>query len=269
MTDISPLSVVHPGAKIGPDCVIGPFCTIGEHVEIGARTCLKSHVVIDGYTTIGEDCVVYPFVSLGIDSQDQKHLKDSVTYTRIGDRNTLREFVSVHGGTEAGSVTEIGNDCALLTQAHVGHNSRVGNHVVMSHSATLAGHVVVGDHANIGGLAAVHQFCQIGPVAMIAGMARVVQDVLPYTIAEGFPAHMRVVNKVGLERAGFSKQKIAEIRKAFRILFTRDLRLEEAVAEVRKEIGESDEINIMLDAIARSQRGLARPDSATFEMNVG
>jgi UDP-N-acetylglucosamine acyltransferase len=208
-------------------------------------------------------------VSLGIDSQDQKHIRDSVTYTRIGDRSTLREFVSVHSGTEAGSATEIGNDCSFLTQAHVGHNCRVGNHVVMSHSATLAGHVVVGDYANIGGLAAVHQFCLIGPVAMVAGMARVVQDVLPYTIAEGFPAHMRVVNKVGLERAGFSTQKIKEIRKAFRILFTRDLRLEEAVAEVRREIGESDEINIMLDAIERSQRGLARPDSATFEMNVG
>ena len=166
-------------------------------------------------------------------------------------------------------MTAIGNDCALLAQAHVAHNCQVGNHVVMSHSATLAGHVVVGDHANIGGLAAVHQFCQIGPVAMVAGMARVVQDVLPYTIAEGFPAHMRVVNKVGLERAGFSAQKIKEIRKAFRILFTRDLRLEEAVAEVRKEIGESDEIKTMLDAIERSQRGLARPDSATFEMNVG
>ena len=120
MPDISPLSVVHPNAKIGSDCVIGPFCTIGEHVEVGARTCLKSHVVVDGYTTIGEDCVVYPFVSLGIDSQDQKHIKDSVSYTRIGDRNTLREFVSVHSGTEADSATEIGNDCVLLTQAHVG-----------------------------------------------------------------------------------------------------------------------------------------------------
>ena len=157
----------------------------------------------------------------------------------------------------------------LLTQAHVGHNCRVGNHVVMSHSVALAGHCVVGDYANIGGLAAVHQFCQIGSVAMVAGMARVVQDVLPYTIAEGFPAHMRVVNKIGLERAGFSEQKIKDIRKAFRILFFRDLRLEEAVAEVREEIGDSDEINVMLDAIASSQRGLARPDSATFELNVG
>ena len=208
-------------------------------------------------------------MTLGIESQDQKHVKGSVSYTRIGDRNTLREFVSVHSGTEVGSVTVIGNDCALLAQAHVGHNCQVGDHVVMSHSALLAGHVVVGDHANIGGLAAVHQFCQIGSVAMVAGMARVVQDVLPYTIAEGFPAHMRVVNKIGLERAGFSTQKIKEIRRAFRILFTRDLRLEEAVAEVRKEIGESDEIKRMLEAIERSQRGLARPDSATFEMNVG
>ncbi len=269
MPDISSLAVVHPNADIGSDCVIGPFCTVGEHVQIGARTRLMSHVVVDGHTRIGEDCTVYPFVTLGIASQDLKHEANSATYTEVGDRNIFREFVSVHSGTEEGSSTTIGNDCALLAHAHVAHNCTVRNDVVMSHSATLGGHVSVGDYANIGGLAAVHQFCHIGRVAMIAGMARVVQDVLPYTIAEGFPAHMRVVNKVGLERAGFESKSILEVRKAFRILFSRELRLDDAVREVAKEFPNSPHIDEMLAAISDSQRGLARPDSSTFELNVG
>jgi len=269
MPDISPLAVVHPNAKIGTDCLIGPFCTVGEHVQIAPRTRLMSHVVVDGHTTIGEDCTVYPFVTLGIASQDLKHEANAATYTVVGHRNIFREFVSVHSGTEDGSSTVIGNDCALLAHAHVAHNCSVGDHVIMSHSATLGGHVSVGDYANIGGLAAVHQFCHVGRVAMIAGMARVVQDVLPYTIAEGHPAHMRVVNKIGLERAGFESKAIHEVRKAFRILFSRELRLDDAVIEVRKEFPDSPHIDEMLAAITSSQRGLARPDSSTFELNVG
>ena len=268
MPDISPLAVVHPNASIGEGATVGPFCTLGEHVVIGQRTHLKSHVVIEGHTTLGDDCVVYPFVTLGIDSQDLKHDQNNLSYTRIGDRNMIREFVSVHSGTEHDSVTSIGNDCALLAHAHVAHNCIVGNHVVMSHSATLGGHVEVGDYANIGGLSAVHQFCRIGQVAMVAGMARVVQDVLPFTIAEGFPAHMRVVNKIGLERAGFSSSEIKEIRRAFRTLFTKDLRLEDALAAIAPEAKESPHVQCMLDAIAASKRGLARPDSATFAINV-
>ncbi|MBD3648059.1 MAG: acyl-ACP--UDP-N-acetylglucosamine O-acyltransferase [Pseudomonadales bacterium] len=269
MIEVDKHAVVHKDAQIGDNCVIGPFCTIGPNVKIGANTVLQSHVVVEGHTTIGEDCNVFPFVTLGIQSQDLKYVKDTVTYTEIGNRNVIREFVSIHSGTGEGTRTTVGDDCALLAQSHVAHNCIVGDHVIMSHSATLAGHVIIGDYANIGGLSAIHQFCHVGRAAMVGGVCRVIQDVLPFTIAEGFPAHMRVINKVGMERAGYSSDEIAEVRKAFRILFMRQLRLEDAVAEVRQEFPDSPNVQLMLDAIQSSQRGLARPESATFEINVG
>lgn len=268
MIHVDKHAVVHESAEIGDNCVIGPFCTVGQNSKIGSGTTLRSHVVVESGTLIGEECDIFPFVTLGIQSQDLKHIANTVTHTEIGDRNIIREFVSVHSGTEEGSVTRIGDDCALLAHSHVAHNCSVGNHVVMSHSATLGGHVIIGDYANIGGLSAIHQFCHIGKAAMVGGMSRVIQDVLPFTIAEGFPAHMRVINKVGMERAGYPKEEIAEVRKAFRILFMRELRLETAVSEVQTEFPDSVGISLMIEAINSSQRGLARPESATFEINV-
>ena len=254
MIKIDKMSVVDPTAKIGENCIIGPFCTVGANVTIGANTILRSHVVVDPYTEIGDDTEIFPFATIGIQSQDQKHVPDTITYTRIGARNIIREFVSIHSGTEAGSITSIGDDCTLLAHAHVAHNCEVGNHVVLSHSATLGGHVTIGD--------------QIGRAAMVGGMSRTIQDVLPFTIAEGFPAHMRVINKVGMERAGYSAADIAEVRKAFRILFMRELRLEVAVQQAIDEFPNSPNVRLMIDAINSSQRGLARPDSAMFEINV-
>ena len=227
-----------------------------------------SHVV-DGHTKLGEDCMVYPYVTLGIASQDLKHELNSVTTPRSGDRNMIREFVSVHSGTEPESTTKIGNDCALLAHSHVAHNCTVGNHVVMSHSATLAGMYWWGITRISADYPRFHQFCHVGEAAMVAGMARVVQDVLPFTIAEGFPAHMRVINKVGMERTGYAGDDIKAVRKAFRILFARELRLEQAIEEVMAEFGDSPHVQKMLAAINDSQRGLARPESATAEMNVG
>lgn len=267
-TQIDPQAVVDPGAEIGNNCRIGPFCTIGPDVQIGDDTVLQSHVVVGAHTRIGRQCNVFPFVTLGLPAQDLKYVPGTVTYTEIGDRAHIREFVSVHAGTEEGSRTSVGNDCALLAQSHVAHNCLVGNHVIISHSASVGGHVSLGDHANIGAMAAIHQFCHIGRAAMVAGMARVVQDVLPFTIAEGFPAHMRVINKVGMERAGYTAEQISEVRKAFRTLFMREMRLEEGVHQVREDFGDSENVRLMLGAIDGSQRGLARPDSATFEINV-
>ncbi len=268
MIQVDKHAVVHEDAQIGDNCVIGPFCMVGPNVRIGANTTLRSNVVVEGHTTIGEDCEIFPFVTLGIQSQDQKYVPGTVTYTSVGDRNIIREFVSVHSGTEEGSSTAIGNDCALLAQSHVAHNCTVGDKVVMSHAATLAGHVTIGDYANIGGLSAIHQYCHVGRAAMVGGMCRVVQDVLPFTIAEGFPAHMRVINKVGMERAGYSSDEIAEVRKAFRILFMREMRLEDAVQQVQQEFPDSANVQLMIESINSSQRGLARPDSAMFEINV-
>ena len=268
MTTIDKHTVIHESAEIGENCTIGPFCQIGENVKIGANSRLRSNVVVDAHTTIGCDSDIFPFVTIGIQSQDTKYVPGTVTYTEIGDRNVIREFVSIHSGTEEGSRTIVGNDCNLLAHSHVAHNCVVGNHVVMSHSATLGGHVVIGDHANIGGLSAIHQFCHVGLASMVGGMSRVVQDVLPFTIAEGFPAHMRVINKVGMERAGFAPEDIADVRKAFRILFMREMRLEEAVKQVEEEFPSSANVRLMIDAITSSQRGLARPESAMFEINV-
>ena len=268
MIKVDKHSVVHESAQIGENCVIGPFCTVGPNVTIGPDTVLRSHVVAEGHTTIGADCDIFPFVTIGIQSQDNKFVPGSTTYTKVGDRNTIREFVSIHSGTAEHSETSIGDDCTLLAHAHVAHNCEVGNQVVLSHAATLGGHVYIGDYANIGGLSAIHQFCHVGRCAMVGGMCRVVQDVLPFTIAEGFPAHMRVINKVGMERAGYSSAAIAEVRKAFRLLFMRELRLEIAVTQAQEEFPGSDNVKLMLDAINSSQRGLARPDSAMFEINV-
>lgn len=269
MVIIDKLAVVHEKAQIGANCQIGPFCTVGANVQIGDNTKLKSHVVADGHTTIGSDCEIFPFVTLGIDSQDLKHDSNSISYATIGDRNIIREFVSIHNGTEEGSTTSVGDDCALLAHAHVGHNCVVGNHVIFSHNALAAGHVIIGDHANIGALAAIHQFCHIGTAAMVAAMSRVIQDVLPFTIAEGFPAHMRVINKIGMQRAGYSDEEIAIVRKTFRKLFLRELRLDEAVAEARSSFPNDNNVTLMLEAIEASKRGLARPENATYEINVG
>ena len=268
MINVDKHAVVHDDAEIGDNCIIGPFCTVAADCKIGANTKLRSHVVVEPHTTIGSDCDVFPFVTLGMQSQDLKYVPGTLAHTHIGDRNIIREFVSVHSGTEEGTTTSIGDDCALLAHSHVAHNCEVGNHVITSHGAVIAGHVILGDHANIGGLSAVHQFCHIGKAAMIAGMARTIQDVLPFTIADGSPARMRVINKIGMERAGYSSDEISEVRKAFRILFMREMRLEDAVNEVKEVFPESESIRLMLDAVASSQRGLARPESATFEINV-
>ena len=268
MIQIDKMAIVHKDAEIGDNCEIGPFCTIAPDTRIGANTRLRSHVVVEPHTSVGADCDIFPFTTLGMQSQDLKYVADTITWTEIGNRNIIREFVSIHSGTAEGSKTTVGDDCALLAHSHVAHNCTVGNQVVVSHGATLAGHVILGDYANIGGLAAIHQFCHVGKAGMVAGMCRAIQDVLPFTIAEGFPAHMRVINKVGMERAGYSAEDISEVRKAFRILFMRELRLEDAVNEVQETFPDSENIALMLDAINTSQRGLARPESATFEINV-
>jgi UDP-N-acetylglucosamine acyltransferase len=256
--EIHPSAIVHPNAKIGKDCVIGPFCTISANSQIGDRTTLQSHVVVDNNTTIGSDCKVFPFASIGTQSQDLKWEEGNVSYTEIGNNTIIREYVTIHAGTDDGTKTAIGNDCALLALSHVGHNCIVGNDVVISHNATLGGHVIVGDHVNFGGLCAVHQFCRIGTNAMVAGMARLVQDVLPFTIAQGTPAKMRMVNKVGMDRNGFSKDEISIASKCYKILFMRDLTLEDALKQIQAEFPQSKVVKEIISFTSLSERALAR-----------
>ena len=267
---IHKMAVVDPHAELGVDCEIGPFCTIGPNVKIGDGTKLLSHAVVDGYTTIGSNCSIFPYVTLGVQSQDQKYVPNTVTYCEIGNNNVIREFVSIHSGTEKGTKTVVGNDCAFLAHAHVAHNCSIGNHVILSHAAVIGGHVHVGDYANLGGICAIHQFCTIGEVAMVAGTAAVRQDVLPYTIAEGSPiARMRIVNRVGMERAGYSEAEIRNVRKAFRTLFFDEMVFAEAFKKVKAELGHLDYIQKMLTAADESKRGLARPEEKTLEINAG
>lgn len=263
-------AVVDPKAQIGENCEVGPFCTIGPNVKIGDGTKLVSHVVVDGHTTIGANCSIFPFATIGVQSQDQKYIPGTVTYCEIGSDNVFREFVSIHSGTAEGSGTVVGDHNAFLAHAHVAHNCLIGDHVVLSHSATVGGHVHVGDYANLGGLCAIHQFCTVGEVAMVAGCSAVRQDVLPYTIAEGTPnARMRVVNRVGMQRAGYNEQQIRDVRRAFRILFVNDMVFAEAIKKVRQDLGHLDYIEAMLTAADESKRGLAIPDEKTWEINAG
>ena len=257
-TYIDKMAVVHKDAKIGEDCYIGPFCTIGANAVIGDRTSLQSHVVVDTNTTLGSGCKVFPFASIGTQSQDLKWKAGNQCFTTVGDNTIIREYVTIHAGTDDGTYTKVGNNCALLALSHVGHNCEVGNDVVLSHNATLGGHVIVGDKVNVGGLSAVHQFCHIGRNAMVAGMARVVQDILPFTIAEGTPGVMRIINRIGMERNGFSKEEISVANKCYKIFFMRNLQLEEALKQIETEFPDSAVAQDMVTFAKDATRGLAR-----------
>lgn len=258
---INPTSFVHPKAQLGQNVTIGPYCTVSSGAVIGDNTNLHSHVVIDGNTTIGSNGKIFPFACVGLQSQDLKFREGNICYTEIGDNCIIREHVTIHAGTEDGTKTVIGNNCAFLAVSHVAHNCQLGDNIILSHNAIIGGHVHVGDYANIGAQSAVHQFVRIGRHALIAGVARVTQDVAPYTIAEGSPAIMRIVNTVGLKRAGFTSEQINDINTTFKILFKRGHRLEEAVKILQEQYGGSDLVQEMITFIQQSERGLARPTS--------
>ncbi|MGD1085961.1 MAG: acyl-ACP--UDP-N-acetylglucosamine O-acyltransferase [Verrucomicrobiota bacterium] len=254
---ISQTSVVHPGAEIGPGCEIGPYCVIGEHVRMGGNCRLHSHVVIDGHTTLGEGNEIFPFASIGLKTQDLKW-RGGITRTEIGSHNTFREYVTIHSATGDGEVTRIGSQNSILAYAHIAHNVRLGDHVIMSNVATLGGHVLVEDHAVIGGLAAVHQFCRIGTMSIIGGCSKVVQDVPPYMLADGNPAKTRTINKVGLERNGVSDAAHAALKKCHKILFREGLTIATALGRIEAEQPALPEVRRLVEFIRASQRGISK-----------
>lgn len=254
---IHPTAVVHPNARLGAGCAIGPYCVIGEHVELGEGCILHSHVVLDGHTTLGRRNEIFPFACLGLKTQDLKW-QGGLTRTQVGDNNTFREHVTVHSATNDGGVTIIGSHNHLLAYAHVAHDCRLGDHIVMSNAATLAGHVVVEDHAVIGGLAAVHQFCRIGRMAIVGGCSKVVQDVPPFMLADGNPARTRALNKVGLERNGVSAPAQAALKLAFKLLFREGLTVSNALARVQAEAAPLPEIQHLVRFVRESERGVSK-----------
>jgi UDP-N-acetylglucosamine acyltransferase len=214
-------------------------------------------VVIDGYTVLGCQNEVFPFAAIGLKTQDLKW-QGGITRTQIGDRNTIREYVTIHSATADGEVTVIGSHNHILAYCHVAHNVQLGNHIIMSNVATLAGHVVVDDHAVIGGLAGVHQFCRIGRMAIVGGCSKVVQDVPPYILADGNPAAVRTINKVGLERNGVSEAAQNALKQAFRILFREKLNVSNALVRVEAEVPQVPEVARLVQFARTSSRGLCR-----------
>lgn len=250
-------AVVSPGAILGRDVEIGPYAVIGPNVVIGDGTKVSAHVVIDGWTTIGKNCKFFPGCSIGAEPQDLK-FKGEKAYTVIGDGVTIRECATVNRATGEGNETRLGNNVLMMAYTHIAHNCIVGNNVIMSNVATLAGHVVVEDRAVIGGLAAVHQFVKIGRNAMIGGMSKIVQDIPPFVIADGNPAHVAGLNSVGISRAGVVPEVRANLKKAYRILYRSGLTLDEAVSTMEQELDSSEEVEHLLRFLRNVERGICR-----------
>lgn len=231
MINLHPTAVVHPSAILGEGVEVGPYAVVGEDVRIGARTTLGPHVVIEPHTTLGEDCRVFPGAVLGAVPQDLKFAGEA-TRCIVGDRNTIRECVTINRGTAASGETRVGNDNLLMAYVHVAHDCVVGSGIVLANAATLAGHVTVGDGAVVGGLVGVHQFCRIGALSMIGAMSRIVQDVPPYALAEGSPPRVAGTNTVGLRRAGVVPAVREALKQAYRILYRQRLGVGDATARI-------------------------------------
>jgi UDP-N-acetylglucosamine acyltransferase len=255
MTSIHPSAIVSKAAELGEGVEVGPYCVIGEHVRIGAGTRLMSHVVIDGLTTIGAGCTLFPFACIGTQTQDLKY-QGGKTYVEIGDRTTLREYVTVNSGTSEGEVTRVGASCHIMAYCHVAHACKVGNGVIMSNAATLAGEVTVDDNAVIGGLTAVHQFCRIGTMSMVGGCSGVTQDVPPYLMAVGRPAEAVGLNAVLLRRKEMTPELRGAIKDVYRILYRRGLNTKQALELIEKEVPRLPEIEGMVRFARDSKRGL-------------
>lgn len=252
-------AIVDPKAEIHETAEIGPLCVIGEGVRIGARTKLMANVYVEGQTQIGEDNVFFPYCTVGVAPQDLKYHGEA-SATKIGDRNKIREFVSIHRGTEGGGmITTIGDDNLLMAYTHVAHDARVGGHCVLANGTTLAGHVTVGDWAVIGAFSGVHQFCRVGRHAIIGGYSVITQDVMPFSQTVS-PRESKVfgANRIGLERRAFSTDTIEALQTAFRLLTRGQLNTSQAIEKIREEVAALPEIDELIAFIQESQRGVLK-----------
>lgn len=257
-TFVHETAIVSSSARIGADCHIGAFSVVGDEVILGDRVHLESHVVVDGTTNIGDDTRIFPFVSIGLAPQDLKYGGEP-TRTEIGRRNHLREFVTVHRGTQGGGgLTRIGDDNLLMAQAHVAHDCLIGNNVIMANAATLAGHVEIADRANIGAYSGVHQFCRVGLEAFVGGYSVVVKDALPFATIQGNHAKCYGLNRVGMKRRGYAKDSIEKLHRAFHLLLSAKLNTTQAVEKIREEMKDCAEVDLLVNFIETSKRGVVK-----------
>ena len=259
MANIHATAVVDPNADLGADVEIGPFCVVGPQVKLGHGVVLHSHVAVAGRTTIGDSCQVFPFASVGHIPQDQKYHGEQSSLD-IGPHTVIREHVTINPGTEGGGlVTRVGSHCLLMVGAHVAHDCQVGDHVILVNNATLAGHVTIGDHAILGGLCAVHQFVRIGAHSYIGGGTTITKDVLPFskTVAAR-DTHAYGLNAIGLERRGYTKDRIAKIHHAFKTLLASKLNTTQAIAKLKSEPDRGEDVDMLVRFIEESERGVIK-----------
>jgi UDP-N-acetylglucosamine acyltransferase len=256
---IHPTALVDPQARIAESAEIGAYSIVGADVEIGARTRLVAHVYLEGPLSIGEDNVVFPYSTIGVAPQDLKYHGER-SATRIGSRNTIREFVTIHRGTEGGGMlTSIGDDNLIMAQVHVAHDAHIGDHTVISHASIVGGHVTIGDWAIIGGASGIHQFCRVGRHAFVGGYSVVTQDILPFsTTVSDRVVKVFGANATGLERRGFSAETIDALHKAFRLLTRSGLNTTQALERIRAEVPAAPEVGELLEFLASSERGFVK-----------
>ena len=251
-------AIIDPSCELANDVRVGAYAIIGPDVRIDSGTEIGPHAVIKGPTRIGKHNRIFQFASVGEDPQDKKY-RGEVSYLDIGDRNVIREYVTIHRGTvQDQGITRIGSDNLLMAYTHVAHDCVIGNHVIMANAASLAGHVRVDDYAILGGFSLVHQFCKIGRHSFSAMGSVITRDILPYVMVGGSPTKPHGINTVGLERQGFSPESIRQIRKAYKIVYKSRLKLEEAIQHLDEMTTETPEIQIMVDFLKQTGRSIIR-----------
>jgi len=259
LNGVHPSALIDKDVKLAKDVVVGPWAQVGAGVSLGQGTVVGSHCVISGPTSIGSKNRIHPFCVVGSDPQDKKFVGDSSSSLIIGDNNVVREYCSINRGTsEGGGVTRIGDGNWIMAYCHVAHDCQIGSNSVFANNATLAGHVVVGDFVTLGGFTGIHQFCQMGEGSFTAISSVVKKDVPPYVIVKGNAAKPRCINRIGLQRRGFSQEQINALRKCYRIVYLQGNTLEVAINKVETEIENCGLVQRFRDFITESQRGIVR-----------
>ena len=257
-TKIHPTVLIDPRAVLDEGVQVGPYSLVGPDVRIGAGTKIGAHCVLEGCTTIGAQCEIFTGAVIGSIPQDLKFAGEKSELI-IGERNRIREYVTINPGTKGGGgKTVIGSDCLLMAYAHVAHDCRLGNHVIIANSVALAGHILVEDNAIVGGLVGIHQFVRVGTLSIIGGCSRVVQDVPPYSTCVGYPASVFGLNNEGLRRAGVAPEAKEALHKAFRVLFHSGLSMRHALEKVAGEVDHCPELSHLIEFIRQSKRGVCR-----------